>query len=65
MAKHLTERFFLDDLARIRPPVKLGALLRLSVKTAGAKDQSNVSAEAHEALKNELQPQLDAKTGCR
>ena len=31
------------------------SLLRLSVKPGRAKDHSNVSAEAHEALKNELQ----------
>ena len=49
------EGLFSTDLARIRQQVKEGALLRLSVKPGRAKDQSNVSAEAHEALKNELQ----------
>ena len=49
------EGLFSTDLARIRQQVKEGALLRLSVKPGRAKDHSNVSAEAHEALKNELQ----------
>jgi len=49
------EGLFSTDLARIRQQVKEGALLRLSVKPGRAKEQPNVSAEAYEALKNELQ----------
>jgi hypothetical protein len=49
------EGLFSTDLARIRQQVKEGPLLRLSVKPGRAKDHSNVSAEDHEALKNELQ----------
>jgi transposase-like protein len=47
------EGLFSTDLARIRQQVKEGALQRLSAKP-GPK-QSQVSAEAHEALKRELQ----------
>ena len=47
------ERLFSTDLSRIRQQVKEGALQRLSAKP-GPK-QSQVSAEAHEALKRELQ----------
>jgi transposase-like protein len=49
------EGLFSTDLARIRQQVKEGALLRLGVRPGRAKDQPNVTAEAYEALKNELQ----------
>jgi transposase-like protein len=47
------EGLFSTDLARIRQQVKEGALQRLSAKPG--RQQSQVSAEAHEALKRELQ----------
>ena len=47
------EGLFSTDLARIRQQVKEGALQRLSAKP-GPK-QSQVSAEAYDALKHELQ----------
>jgi transposase-like protein len=47
------EGLFSTDLARIRQQVKEGALQRLGAKPG--RQQSQVSAEAHEALKRELQ----------
>ena len=47
------EGLFSTDLARIRQQVKEGALQRLSAKPG--RQPSQVSAEAHEALKRELQ----------
>jgi transposase-like protein len=47
------EGLFSTDLARIRQQVKEGALQRLSAKPG--RQQSHVSAEAHDALKRELQ----------
>ena len=47
------EGLFSTDLARIRQQVKEGALHRLSAKPG--RQQSQVSAEVHEALKRELQ----------
>ncbi len=49
------EGFCFTDLGRFRQQLRKGALLRLSNKLCRAKGHSNVSAEAHEALKNELQ----------
>jgi predicted secreted protein len=47
------EGLFSTDLARIRQQVKEGALQRLSAKPG--RQQSQVSAEAYEAIKLELQ----------
>ena len=47
------EGLFSTDLARIRQQVKEGALQRLSAKPG--RQQSQVSTEAYEALKRELQ----------
>jgi transposase-like protein len=47
------EGLFSTDLARIRQQVKEGALQRLGAKPG--RQQGHVSAEAHEALKRELQ----------
>ena len=47
------EGLFSTDLARIRQQVKEGALQRLSAKPG--RQQGHVSAEAHEAIKRELQ----------
>jgi transposase-like protein len=47
------EGLFSTDLARIRQQVKEGALQRLSAKPG--RQQSQVSTEAYEAIKHELQ----------
>ena len=47
------EGLFSTDLARIRQQVKEGALQRLGAKPG--RQQGHVSAEAHDAIKRELQ----------